>query len=420
MRTTTSLIALLGAVALFGCSSSEPGPGPGAPEDQGLEPPAEGAGVQYRMVSTIEPGQEVERCQLFVAPPEGLNVNREVVRFSSGSHHVLLYATPYTEIPTETQRGVTLDATQVHDCSDGPQADWEVTGVVAGSQSPDGNSFLGDLPEGVALKVAPGTVLLMNTHYLNASGAPLETDARINLHTIPDEEVKVEAGMLFHYNPFISVPPHGESSARMRCTTDEDISVVRIQSHMHRRGVGYVANKVDLDGTMTELYAHDKWEGVPSQEFSPFLEVKAGEALDYRCDFKNTEDRDIAQGLTTKDEMCMLIGPYFPRSRAYENCRSKEGFDASTWFGSGKTTCAEAFSCINSVTPGDDAAFYGCIVNTCEKVGPQLSETLNCQTSGAFGACDEDCRGGDREVCNTCILAACTPEMDACEAATCD
>lgn len=420
MRTTTSLIALLGAVALFGCSSSDTGTGPETPEDQGLEPPAEGAGVQYRMISTIQPGEEVERCQLFVAPPEGLNVNREVVRYSSGSHHVLLYATPYTEIPTETLSGVALDATQVHDCSDGPQAEWDVTGVVAGSQSPDGNSFLGELPEGVALKVAPGTVLLMNTHYLNASSAPLETDARINLYTIADDEVNIEAGMLFHYNPFISVPAHGASTARMRCATEQDISVVRIQSHMHRRGVGYVAHKVGLDGKMTELYAHDKWEGVPSQEFTPFLEVKAGEALDYRCEFKNNEDRDIAQGLTTKDEMCMLIGPYFPRSEAYENCATEEGYFASTWFGSGKSTCAEAFSCINSTTAGDDAGLYGCVVNSCANVGPQLSEALNCQINGAYGACDEDCRGQDAETCNTCIVTACAAEMEACEAATCD
>ncbi|WP_437645331.1 hypothetical protein [Sorangium sp. So ce362] len=419
MRTTTSLIALLGAVALFGCSSSDTGTGNETPEDQLLEPPAEGAGVQYRMTSTIQPGEEVERCQLFVAPPEGLNVNREVVRYSGGSHHVLLYTTPYTKIPTETINGVALDATQVHDCSNGPQAEWDVNGVVAGSQSPDRNSFLGELPEGVAVKVAPGTVLLMNTHYLNASSAPLETDARINLYTIADDEVEIEAGMLFHYNPFISVPARDESSARMRCTTEKDISVVRIQSHMHRRGVGYVAQKVDLDGKMTELYAHEKWEGVPSQEFTPFLEVKAGEALDYRCDFRNSEDRDIAQGLTTKDEMCMLIGPYFPRSRAYENCASEEGgFRASTWFGSGTSTCTEALSCLN--TPDqDEAAFYGCVVNSCESVGPQLSKVITCQISGGYGACNEDC-SQDPEACNTCITTACAAEMEACEAATCD
>ncbi|WP_437659110.1 hypothetical protein [Sorangium sp. So ce1182] len=423
MRTiASSFIALLGAAALVGCSSSDSGtepPGNETPGNEMLEPPAEGTGMQYRMNSTIEPGTEVERCQLFVAPPEGLNINREKVRFSTGSHHVLLYTTPYTEIPATTRDGTPIDATEVHDCSKGPQAYWEVNGVVAGSQSPDGNSFLGDLPEGVALKVAPGTVLLMNTHYLNSSAKPLDTDARINLYTIADDEVKTEAGMLFHYNPFISVPPRGTSSSQMRCTTENDISVVRIQSHMHRRGVGYVARKVDADGKTTELYAHDRWEGVPSQEFTPFLEVKAGEALEYRCDFKNTEDRSIAQGLTTKDEMCMLIGPYFPRSAAYENCRDEAGFFAPTWTGSGTSTCAEALSCINSTPNGDDAAFYGCVVNTCASVGPQISEALSCQINGGYGACDEDC-SQDAEACNTCIVTACGAAVEACEVATCD
>ncbi|WP_437687026.1 hypothetical protein [Sorangium sp. So ce176] len=419
MRTTTSsFLVLLGAAALFGCSSS--GNGPEEPGDVLLEPPAQGAGVQYRMVSTIEPAQEIERCQLFVAPPEGLNVNREEVRFSGGSHHVLLYATPYTEMPTETARGQKLDPSQVHDCNDGPQADWDVTGVIAGAQSSDGKSFLGGMPEGVALKVKPGTVLLMNTHYLNSSAETRETDARINLHTIPDEEVTIEAGMLFHYNPFISVPAHGESSARMRCTTDNDISIVRLQSHMHRRGVGYVAHKVDADGTMTELYAHDRWEDVPTQEFEPLLELKAGEALDYRCDFKNTEARDIAQGLTTRDEMCMLIGPYFPRSEAYENCANEQNFFVPTWFGSGKSTCAEALSCLNSTANGDEAAAYGCVVNSCESVGPQLSAALTCQINGGYGACGEACSAGDPEACNTCIVTECAAEMEACEIATCD
>ncbi|WP_437276480.1 hypothetical protein WME90_35275 [Sorangium sp. So ce375] len=417
MRTTTSLIALLGAVALFGCSSSDAGPN--TSEDELLAPPAEGAGVQYRMVSTLQPAQEIERCQLFVAPPEGLNVNRGEVRFSGGSHHVLLYTTPYTSIPTETRRGVALDASQIHDCNDGPQADWKVTGVIAGSQSPDGDSFMDELPEGVALKVPPGTVLLMNTHYLNSSPGPVETDARINLYTIPDDEVEVEAGMLFHYNPFISVPAHGKSTARMRCVAEHDISIVRMQSHMHRRGVGYVANHVGIDGTMTELYAHDRWEGVPSKEFTPLLELKAGESLDYRCEYNNVEDHTVAQGLTTRDEMCMLIGPYFPRSPAYENCETDDGLSAATWIGSGTTTCAEAFECLSNVPNGDDAETFGCVVNSCANVGPQLSAALNCQMTAGNGACTEACSGEDGDACNTCIGTACAAAMDACQAATC-
>ncbi|WP_437874429.1 hypothetical protein [Sorangium sp. So ce513] len=100
----------------------------------------------------------------------------------------------------------------------------------------------------------------------------------------------------------------------MRCPIDEDISIVRVQSHMHRRGVGFAAHRVRADGAMEEIYSNEAWEEVPVQVFSSPLVVKAGEALDYRCDYKNPEPRDVAQGLTTRDEMCMLIGPYFPRT----------------------------------------------------------------------------------------------------------
>ncbi|WP_437672451.1 hypothetical protein [Sorangium sp. So ce131] len=419
MRTLTRLIALVGAAAFVGCSSSNTGPEP--PDDGPLDPPAEGAGVQYRMVTTIEPGQEIERCQLFVAPPEGLNIQRDMVRYSGGSHHVLLFATAYTEIPAQTRRGVALDASQVHDCKDGPQADWDVTGVVSGSQSPDGNPILGDLPEGVAVKVAPGTVLVMNTHYLNTSPDPMETDARINLYTIPDEDVKTEAGMLFHYNPFIHVPARGESSARMRCTTEHDISVVRVQSHMHRRGVGYAAHKVGADGAMEQIYAHNKWEDVPTKDFSPFLELKAGESLDFRCDYTNTEARDVIQGPTTKDEMCMLIGPYFPRSPAYERCRAEDG-SIGTWFGTGTATCAETLSCISTAKPlAEDggAEFFGCVVNSCEGASASVSKLVNCQITGGFGACDEACGQGE-EACGACVQEACGPVVEACQAAACN
>lgn len=72
------------------------------------------------------------------------------------------------------------------------------------------------------MKVEPGTVLVMNTHYVNASSKPIETDARVNLYSLPAEKVKTEAGMLFYYNPFIRVPENGEASARMRCPVQNE------------------------------------------------------------------------------------------------------------------------------------------------------------------------------------------------------
>src|SRR6478752_8465033 len=98
-----------------------------------LAPPPAGQGLQYSMASMIEPGQEIERCKLFVAPPEGLNINRESVRYTVGSHHVLLYATSYKELPPTDKHGKPIAPEEVVDCPEGAPADFSITSVVAGA-----------------------------------------------------------------------------------------------------------------------------------------------------------------------------------------------------------------------------------------------------------------------------------------------
>ena len=72
-------------------------------------------------------------------PAEGLYVNREEIRYTPGSHHVLVFKTPYTEVPTTTLRGETVDTRGVFDCGEnGATADWDVVGVAGGAQSSDG------------------------------------------------------------------------------------------------------------------------------------------------------------------------------------------------------------------------------------------------------------------------------------------
>lgn len=415
-------LTLLSALTLLNCGSDPATGGSGGSGGSGgalgeglLAPPAAGEGVQYRMVSTIQSGQEIERCQLFVAPKEGLFVRKDEVRFTAGSHHVLLYRTSYPALPTENLEGVKLDGTQIHDCAEGATAAWAVNGVLAGSQSGDGDSMLGELPEGVAVKVEPGTVLLMNTHYLNATSEAVEADARVNLYTLPAEKVKTEAGVLFYYNPFIHIPENGVATARMRCPVQDDVTLVRVQSHMHRRGVGFAAYLGDADGSNPEeIYTSKEWERVPAKTFSPLLSIKAGQTIDYRCDYENGEARAINQGLTTKDEMCMLIGPYYPRDEALENCANAQHEYSATWIGSGAASCGDTLGCFSGAKSLGD--FFGCVVNSCPGSSGEVSEFVRCQISQGHGACAASCPGAG---CDACVTTECKPALSACLAATC-
>src|SRR5262249_44865372 len=154
-----------------------------------------------------------------------------------------------------------------------------------------------ELPPGVAIRVPGGSVLLMNTHYLNASSEPLDTDTRMNLYSIPDAEVKAEGGFLTFYDPFIRVPALGSSSARMRSPVPHDVNLVSLTSHMHRRGVGFRADLVDARGQTGEtLYQTRQWQDVPVQRWAQGKAISAGSTIDYRCDFENPESRVVAQG----------------------------------------------------------------------------------------------------------------------------
>lgn len=402
---------------LGGCQSEPATPEPGPEPMQmlpPLEPPAAGQGQQYKMLSELQPGQEIERCQFVVAPPEGLNVNHDQVRYTPGSHHVLLYLTHYPQVPTVDLHGKTRDTSGVFDCAQGATADWSVSGVIAGAQSFSGGSMV-SLPPDVAVKVPGGAVMLMNTHYLNAGTKPLTAEARVNVYTIPDGQMKQEGGVLFFYNPVINIPAGGSSTARMSCQVPSDLTVTNIQSHMHRRAVNYEAFLYDKSGQRESLYTNNDWENVPVKKFEPGKAVAKGSVFDYHCDYKNQEAHDIRQGPSTRDEMCMLIGSYYPRNPELENC------NRPTWYGSGNKSCNLSLGCaVAALGSNDFGNVLDCISDSCESVGKPLTDALFCILEQSGSGCRDKCQGpGPGGDCQACIAAACQPLTDACKAATC-
>jgi hypothetical protein len=393
-------------LALLPACSSESNP----PDDKGdelLAPPAAGEGVQYRMVTHIEAGSEVEHCQFVRAPAEGLNVNHDEVRFTSGSHHVLLYLTPYTSIPTENDHGEPVDTSGVFDCSEGATNGWSVSNLVGGSQNASGDALV-DFPPDVAMRVPPNAVLLVNAHYINASSEPLEPEVRVNLYTIPDEDVKHEGGILFWYNAFIRVDANGTGTARMSCAIPDDVTLVNAQSHMHRRGVDYAATLLDPAGGSETLYANSKWEGVPVKQWDSGFGVKAGSRIEYFCDYKNPEARMVWQGPRSTDEMCMFIASYYPARPEISNCamdpEDVQGTQnlGANWVGNGTGTCSDALGCLANIGSDDDffQALTSCVLDTAPEYSEVTSAGIRCLLTHANPLTD------------------CKPEIDACQAAS--
>jgi hypothetical protein len=371
---------LVPLAALVGCGGTDTDPNQNPPVEELLVPPPAGQGVQFKMVTELAAGTEGEHCMFVRGPADGMFVNHDEVRYSEGSHHVLIYETTYDAIPTEKVDGTKVDTSGVFDCTDGATNGWSITKLVAGSQNADGASML-SLPEGVAMKVRPNAVLLMNAHYVNATNAALEPEVRVNMYTIPEAEVKTEGDILFLYNPFIYIGPNGEGRAHMQCPIHSDITIQTVQSHMHARGTGYEAG---IRGEAAPFYTNTKWEGVPVKDFGAGLQVKAGSFFDYHCDYKNAGTKEIFQGPRSTDEMCMLIGSYYPADAWTANCSSDtsvppgESIIGADWVGNGKATCAETFSCVQQALGTGVKGIMPCVSNSDPAVSKEMSASIRC------------------------------------------
>lgn len=341
--------------------------GAGACTDDVTPTPEPKPELEVSMATTIPAGAEVEYCQ-FVTIPETW-VTKDSVEFTTGSHHVLVYQTPYPSIPTKKDDGTVVDTSGVFDCSDGATNGWSVTKLVGGSQNATGESFL-SFPEGVGVRI--GGVVLINVHYRNGSDSPLDTNVKVKWETTTADAISQEGDVLFLYNPLISVPPNGTARARQSCPVYKDITVVNIQSHMHSRGVGYEA-RVDNGAP---FYVNKRWEGVPVTAYEGF-KVTAGSRFDYFCDYRNTTGTPVYQGPRTSDEMCMLIGSYYPADPRTSNCLDESGkLPGGDWIGQGTATCQQTMGCLQSAA--GFPAMTDCMLAASPNVARASSDLLRC------------------------------------------
>jgi len=380
-----------------------------------LPAPAPGAGVQYQIALTLAGGQERQVCQM-VQLDQDLDLNWSKGIMTNGSHHALVYGTPYNgSIPATALDGETIDGTQVQTCAT-PSLLWHTTAVLAGAQhvtpGPGANNLpQGTLPPNVAFKLKAGDFVLLNFHLLNPTNDTLNACYKVNLNGVPDAQVTEEAGTIFWFNDFITVPANGTSTAEMTCPITQNITVPAAVSHAHARLTNYVANLMTGDptagGTMVQqVYQGTDWDLPPWNTFSTPLSLTKGQWIDYHCDYTNTQDINVAEGQDTTDEMCMFIAPYWPRDPNLDFCISANG-NANLGghsYGYGTQTGADFLSCfwttpqptqVQAVTGGPSTsgvryAFYSCITQTCPKASGPITPYIDCVTTNA-SSCQSQC-----------------------------
>jgi hypothetical protein len=374
-------------------------------------------GVQLQMGETLAPGEEDEMVQ-FVVLKEAININSEENRLAFGAHHALVWTTTYKDkVPTVTTSGNTVDTSGVIHHS-GP-SDWSTTGWIAGTGTTDNQgAVLPQLPADVAVKVPAGTVVMVDVHMLNATAEPVQACYKVNLHGIPDSAVKHEASTIAWYNVDINVPAKGTAKAHAACPVQQDITLLANVSHMHSRGDGYVANLLNkapsAGGTkVEELYTGTDWEHPERKVWTGGKKLTKGQWIDWECHYTNPENRNVAQGQNTTNEMCMFIGVYWPKTVEMDSCNTTAVVADGNWriavrgagetLGTGTKTGAEILSCFwasprdfgSNTSRGltgevDRYATQKCITEGCPAATEKWDAYLGClQTPGS--TCQSSC-----------------------------
>ena len=377
---------------LVAACGAEPTAGPDAGEAASplLEAPAEGAGVQLGLDVTLAAGDEIELCE-YVAVDDAIEIARFEHAYTTGSHHLLLYQTDLAEAPEDG----------MFDCTGAQLTELGVRGIAYAAQVPTGELAY---PDDVALKIPAGSILLIQTHYLNAGTSAIDAQVRLNLW-FGAAPASIEAGTLFFYDWAIVVPEGEPATARMRCQIPADIDLVFGMSHMHKRGVGYQATLGDQ-----MLFETEAWQGIEPRRYVPHQHVAAGSTIDFHCDYEGDPDRTIIEGPSADaNEMCMFVASYYPRlDPQVELCA---GADSGPVF-DGTQTCGETITCVRNAE--DPVAQEQCIVDTCAASSQPAADLMMCMFYQCGDACDSL-----GPACDSCVINQCTDQFGACQNAAC-
>jgi hypothetical protein len=272
--------------------------------------------IQFEFQTNVPAGAELLRCIYAQMPTDRgvVAIDKIDSHYTPGSHHMLAYRSNLTSIPDGGEG--------VFDCSDGA---WQLNerGSYYEAQQPDQHR---ELPQGIAHELQPGEVLIIQAHYINPNDTDIAAHVQLILHATDLASVQQEAGTIYFNDLNIQVPAHAKSREGMTCELPQDIDLALLWSHMHKRGVHFVATTDDEDAAQAlgTLYEEHDWSEPKERVYpsDPPVVLHRGTHIHFACEYQNDGDTDLVFGNSAENnEMCILHGMYWPRMPAFfEQC----------------------------------------------------------------------------------------------------
>jgi hypothetical protein len=269
-----------------------------------LDPPASPeAGWQFDIpLFPVDAGQEIQDCY-FVEVPYDVPVfaSKITVAQNLGSHHMNIFR-------VKTQKalyGKPGEKVSGGECWKSPNwSDWP---LVMNMQLPGVTDW--ELPAGVAHRFEPHELLMIQTHFVNATTqkSPVGGKVAVNFDRIADDKVTDELGTVFATNQNIQICP-GEMNKTFETTCkfvkDKPVTIVAANGHFHSRGKQFTISAWDqITGAGDQFYQSTVWDEPPFDR-DLHVTIPPNGGISYTCEFSVPPD---ACGDETK-QCCFTFG----------------------------------------------------------------------------------------------------------------
>jgi len=248
--------------------------------------PTDAAGWQTLLTGdwTIPPGAEGYTC-VRKTITEDLYVNGFEAIIPLGTHHTLL-----TMGEPNAPDGVTL-------CNAAENRPLSVFGSGVGT---DPINF----PDGVALKIARGTQLLLNLHLFNVGTDDLKGTSGTRIRTVAESDVKVLAEGILAGTIALDIPPGQTTVSTGYCTMSSAVTLFAVAPHMHKLGI--YARVAAESASQGESVLFDGPYDFNEQSYHliPPVQLDKGDRVRVDCTHHNTTNADVTFGESTLSEMC--------------------------------------------------------------------------------------------------------------------
>jgi hypothetical protein len=286
---------LLGALALFGCSSA----------------PIVDYSVHFPTL-TVDPGVEKTQCVVLnLGNPGAIHVGQIHNTLGEASHHMIVYRVNDTvEQPTPFDCAPFVDTLDPNKGS-----------PLMITQKKE--EFL-NLPSGVAYTLQPNQFVRLEMHYINATAQPLTvsgTSTMTTSHTFHDE-----ANFLFIGNPDIKIMPNstftlGPTFFKLDQDTFGGAKFFAFTGHEHHYGTNVTVQTAssvsDDSGKMVYDVPNWTWSEPATVFQDPPVEIPDPGGFKFTCDWNNTSANTVKFGESALSEMCFFWAYYYPSKGAY-------------------------------------------------------------------------------------------------------